>query len=140
MRGGWERGRVVKTNQNKTHASTLFFFQQAETGLAGTPPGEDTERRLRTLTAATRLAGGALLAGLYLAAAAVDSLCSAALGGGAAPGAVSLLLAAGFVTSAARQVSSLVRMPVLADALAAERRELRQLLVVEGGAKREPDA
>jgi hypothetical protein len=75
---------------------------------------------------ATRAAGAAALAALFLAATLVDAVCARTLG--APPAAVSLLLATGFVSTAARQVSSLVRMPALARALAAERRALRALL------------
>jgi hypothetical protein len=117
--------------QSEAPKEMADWMESADTGLAGVPPGAATERRLRDVTVATRLAGALLLAGLYLAATAVDAAATRALG--APPAAVSLLLAAGFVTSAARQVSSLVRLPVLADALAAERRELRRLLVDGGG-------
>ena len=120
-------GEAAAVSGSQAPKEMADWMASAETGLVAIPPGEDTERELRALTAATRMAGASLLACLYLAAVAVDALGSVALGG-APPGAVSLLLAAGFVTSAARQVASLVRLPQLADTLVAERRELRRLL------------
>lgn len=120
-------GEAVSVSGSEAPKEMADWMASAETGLVATPPGEDTERELRSLTAATRMAGASLLACLYLAAVAVDALGRVALGG-SPPGAVSLLLAAGFVTSSARQVASLVRLPQLADTLAAERRVLRKLL------------
>lgn len=102
------------------------WMAAAEVGVRGVPPGADTEKLLVDRTRATRLAGAAVLAALSLFAAAFDAACAHWLG--AAPGSSALLLAAGFVSSAQRQVAALVAAPRLERALAEERLNVRALL------------
>jgi preprotein translocase subunit SecY len=106
-------------------AAMAEWMAAAEVGVRGVPPGADTEALLINRTRATRLAGAAILAALYLSAAAFDGACTSVLG--AAPASSALLLAAGFVASAQRQVAALVAAPRLERSLAEERRAVRAL-------------
>ena len=137
------------------------WMASAETGLVGVPPGEATAAALRETMGAARLAGGALLAIMYLAGCALDAWCAlpmpvvaapgvAARGGALthSPSSVALLLTASFIMGAERQVRSLVQLPRLAAELAAERAELREILMdleeeeeaVEGAVEEEVEA
>ena len=106
------------------------WMAAAEVGVRGVPPGADTEALLVARSRATRLAGAGALAGLSLVAAGFDAGCKAVLGG--APGSAALLLAAGFVASAQRQVAALVAAPRLERALVEERRAVRELYRLSG--------
>jgi preprotein translocase subunit SecY len=114
-----------------TPRSMAEWMAAAEVGVRGVPPGAATEALLTDRTRATRLAGAAALAGLSLVAAAFDAACAARLG--AASGSAALLLAAGYVASAQRQVSALITAPRLERALVEERRAVRELYRLNGG-------
>jgi hypothetical protein len=106
------------------------WMAAAEVGVRGVPPGADTEALLVARSRATRLAGAGALAGLSLVAAGFDAGCKAVLGG--APGSAALLLAAGFVASAQRQVAALVAAPRRERAVGEERRAVRELYRLSG--------
>jgi preprotein translocase subunit SecY len=107
------------------------WMAAAEVGVRGVAPGPETEALLAARSRATRLAGAGALAALSLAAAGFDGLCRARLG--VAPGSTALLLAAGFVASAQRQVAALIAAPRLERALVEERRAVRALFRSAGG-------
>jgi preprotein translocase subunit SecY len=94
------------------------FLAQSDTGIQGLSPGVDTERFLSTRRKQMKFLNAAFIAGVSLAARAVDALCAGLIG--VPLGCLNLLLLVSTVLGGARQVDALTQGPKVEKMIAEE--------------------